>query len=169
MHNKIKELIKEIDFDDKVVVEKMEEAIDCFFGKKEEKDEKAYEHFYWLLYEKMYGKHFSDSLVRKAISEMQFVNPDYKPKYSKEQIKSALDQAYRLAEQNYAKRGMSAPKIKDDVTMCDMEYVFNMISADYGLTHSGDVTKISLMSYEFLSDPDAPEGKAYLYYCAMSD
>lgn len=59
--------------------------------------------------------------------------------------------------------------MRDDITLCDMEYVFNMISADYALTHGGDVAKISLMAYEFLSDPDAPEGKAYLYYCAMSD
>ena len=165
----IKNLIKDNNFDDKTIISKMEETVNCFFKENDKDKKEEYEDFYWTLYEKMYGKHFNDSLVEKAIKEMEFVNPDYKPKYSKEQIKSAIEQAYKIAEQNYAKRGIVAPKIKDDVTLCDMEYVFNMISADYAMTHSGDITKISLMSYEFLSDPDAPDGKAYLYYCAMSD
>lgn len=166
---KIKELIKDKDFTDKQKIEKLEEALHCYF-KEEHKDKKEeYEDFYWILYEKMHGKHFNDILVKKAIEDMEFVNPDYKPKYTKEQIKSAVDQAYKISEQNYAKRGIVAPKIHDTTTMCDMEYVFNMISADYGMTHMGDITKISLMTYEFLSDPDAPEGKAYLYYCAMAD
>ena len=164
---KLKNLVENKDFDDKVIISKIEEAVKCFFSENETKKEE-YDKFYWTLYEKIYGKHFNDDLVERAIKEMHFNNPDFKPKYTKEQIKSAIEQAYKIAEQNYAKKGIVAPKIKDTTTLCDMEYVFNMISADYGLSHMGDVTKISLMSYEFLSDPDAPEGKAYLYYCAMS-
>lgn len=165
----IKDLIKDNNFDDKTIISKMEETVNCFFKENDKDKKQEYNDFYWTLYEKMYGKHFNDSLVKKAISEMIFVNPDYKPKYDKNQIKSAIEQAYKLAEQNYAKRGIAAPKLRDDITLYDMEYVFNMISADYGLSHAGDITKISLMAYEFLSDPDAPEGKAYLYYCAMAD
>lgn len=43
-----------------------------------------------------------------------------------------------------------------------------MICADYPLSHGGDNQKISMMSYEFLSDPDGCEEKAYKYYKAMS-
>ncbi len=160
----IKELLLDEEFDDKIKIKKLEETIKCYF-----EDDDKYNDFYWILYEKMHGKHFNEILLKKAIKEMEFVNPEYKPKYTKEQIRSAIEQAYKISEQNYAKKGIVAPKIKDTTTMCDMEYVFNMISADYGLTHMGDTTKISLMTYEFLSDPDAPDGKAYLYYCAMTD
>ena len=165
----IKDLISDDKFDDKTVIKKLEETVNCYFKDENKNKKEEYNDFYWTLYEKMYGKHFNETLLKKAISEMEFVNPDYKPKYTKEQIKSAIEQAYKIAEQNYAKKGIIAPKIKDTTTLCDMEYVFNMISADYGMSHTGDITKISLMSYEFLSDPDAPDGKAYLYYCAMAD
>lgn len=75
-----------------------------FFAEEKSSTKQDYDDFYWTLYEKMYGKHFNDILVKKAIKKMEFVNPEYKPQYTKEQIHSALEQAYHLAEQSYAKK-----------------------------------------------------------------
>lgn len=165
---KVKKLIENSHMDEKEALSKMEEALHCYFKEDEEKSKKEeYYDFYWTLYEKIHGKHFNEELVHNAIENMEFAIPELKPSYTKEQIKSYIEQAWKLAEQHYAKKGIAAPKIHEKVTPCDMQYVFNMIAADYPLSHMGDAAKIAMMSYEFLSDPDAPEGKAYLYYYAM--
>lgn len=155
--------------DDRSLMKKLEEVIKDHSKELKHKNKDEYEDFYWMIYEKLNGKHFNEELVGMAIAEMEFASPEYRPNLTKEQIKNAIEQAYKIAEQSYMKKGVIAPKIPDNLTECDMEYTYYMVCADYPMSHMGDVTKISLMAYEFLSDPDAPEGKPYLYYCAMED
>ena len=54
-----------------------------------------------------------------------------------------------------------------DFNEADWYYVLNMIYSDYYKSGRSDDTYIGL-AMDFLSDPDAPEGKAKLYYKAMN-
>lgn len=67
-----------------------------------------------------------------------------------------------------AKYGKTANPIGEKVNKWDKYFVYNMICSDYPLSHGGDNKKISMMSYEFLSDPGGCKGKAYRYYKTIS-
>ena len=104
----------------------------------------------------------------EAVKEMVYVIPDYHFSYTPEQIESFIDQAHQQTSQIMAKYGKTANPIGEKINKWDKYFVYNMICADYPLSHGGDNQKISMMSYEFLSDPDGCEEKAYKYYKAMS-
>lgn len=134
----------------------------------EEENEKKYMDLVEKFYLKIYGEHFNEKMAMKAVKEMVYIIPDYRFDYTPEQIESLIHQAHQQTSQIMVKYGKTANPIGEKVNKWDKYFVYNMICADYHLSHSGDNKKISMMSYEFLSDPDGCEGKAYRYYKAMS-
>lgn len=121
------------------------------------------------IYIALNGEHFTEDLAMHAIECMEFVIPEYKFTYTPEQIEQSMKQIYQQATQVMNKYNKKAHIIPIEVNKWDMYYVYNMICSDYPLSHGGDNTKISMLAYEFLSDPDGSPCKAYRYYCAMKD
>lgn len=119
------------------------------------------------MYIDLYGEHFNEEMAKKAVKEMIFIIENYNFNYSPEQIEQLIEQMYKQTNQIMSKYGKIANPIPEEINKWDKYYTFNMICADYPLTHNGDSNKIAMMSYEFLSDPDAPICKAYKYYKAM--
>lgn len=134
----------------------------------EEENEKKYMDLVEKFYLKIYGEHFNEKMAMKAVKEMVYIIPDYRFDYTPEQIESFIHQVYQQTSQIMAKYGKTANPIGDKVNKWNKYFVYNMICADYPLSHGGDNQKMSMMSYEFLSDPDGCEEKAYKYYKAMS-
>lgn len=114
-----------------------------------------------------YGEHFNKEMAEKAIEEMVYSVPDYKFNYTPEQIESYIAQSCQQATQIMSKYGKTANTIPEEINKWDKYYTYSMICSDYPLSHNGDNGKISMLAYEFLSDPDAPIGKAYRYCKAM--
>lgn len=119
------------------------------------------------MYIELYGEHFNEKMAKKAVENMIFVIENYDFKYSPEQIEQLIEQTYKQTNQIMSKYGKIANPIPEEINKWDKYYTFNMICADYPLSHNGDSNKIALMTYEFLSDPDAPICKPYKYYKAM--
>lgn len=132
-------------------------------------DEDLYDEYLNDLYIAAFGEHFNEKLYKKAVEEMVFVIPEYKQMHTPEQIEQTIRQMHQQASQLMSKNNKVAAMIPASVNKWDMAYVFNMICSDYPLTHGGDVNKIAMMAYEFISDPDADCGKSYRYYCEIAE
>lgn len=126
-----------------------------------------YEEAEMRLYTALNGYHFNEDLAKKAVDHMVYPMPEYNYSHSPEQIEQSIKQIYQQAIAHMSKYGKKANPIPTEVTKWDMYYVYHMICADYSLSHGGDNSKILMMAYEFISDPDATPCKAYNYYCAM--
>ena len=150
------------------IIDIMEKVIMCHAMELKEENEKKYMDLVEKFYLKIYGEHFNEKMAMKAVKEMVYIIPDYRFNYTPEQIESLIHQVHQQTNQIMAKYGKTANPIGEKVNKWDKYFVYNMICADYPLSHGGDNQKISMMSYEFLSDPDGCEGKAYRYYKAMS-
>ena len=167
MHKKmIKEIIDKMDTHEiKALAKSYEEAIDLV----KRHDRRLYKEIEDLLYVSIFGEHFNEEIAKAAVEEMEFPVSEYKYNHTAEQIENSLKQISQQAKQIMTKYGKKVHEIPEEVNKWDMYYTYNMICADYPLSHGGDMTKIAMLTYEFLSDPDAPCGKAYRYYCAMKD
>lgn len=167
---KIKEMLDDIEKtkNSEEIIDIMEKVIMCHAMELKEENEKKYMDLVEKFYLKIYGEHFNEKIAMKAVKEMVYIIPDYRFDYTPEQIESFIHQAYQQTSQIMAKYGKTANPIGDKVNKWDKYFVYNMICADYPLSHGGDNQKISMMSYEFLSNPDGCEEKAYKYYKAMS-
>jgi pimeloyl-CoA synthetase len=100
------------------------------------------------VYKMLNGCHFNEALSRKAVSEM--LNED-----GSTGGYCTLDEALDAARQ----RGIRFVGYNE----YDWYYTLNMIHSDYS-----DLTEDCVAFAErFLSDKDAPEGKALRYYVAM--
>ena len=167
MHKKmIKDIIAKMDKEDmEHLGDGIIEAIDIV----KEHEPKLYRKMENAIYVAIYGEHFNEEMAKEAVECMEFVVPEYKYSYTADQIEQSLNQIYQQAAQTMTKYGKKACIIPIEVNKWDKYYVYNMICADYPLSHGGDSTKIAMMAYEFLSDPDAGACKAYKYYCAMKE
>lgn len=106
----------------------------------------------WL-YKELYGCHFNAWSLECALANMQ--NEDG----SKGGHWSVADTT-KVMERN----GFD---IKD-YNEYDINYVMNMFYSDYYNIGGNDVNFYSKMTYKFLTDIDAPSGKAYKYYARIA-
>lgn len=111
-----------------------------------------YEKLELQLYKMVYGCHFNEWLVDKALSEM--VNED-----------STHGAHWTLKETNSvaASYGISFDKFNE----YDFYYTLNMIYSDYYGSVPDDIKTYAEMAKKFLLDKDAVEGKALNYYLSM--
>lgn len=168
MH-KVKDLLNQItqDHDSKDLIPKWEDMLLKHSKTLKEVSPVLYKELVEDLYISAYGEHFNKEMALEAVEEMLYVISDYKFNYTCEQIEGFITQAHQQSTQFMNKYGKMANEIPEEINKWDKYYTYHMICADYPLSHNGDANKIAMMSYEFLSDPDAPIGKAYRYYKAM--
>lgn len=113
-----------------------------------------YETLEMNLYEEMYGCHFNEWLLKKALKNM----------YNEDGTTGGhwtLEQTSQVARQS----GINFDKFNE----YDWNYVMNMIYSDFYGSVSNEASTYVKMSKKFLEDKDAPEGKALKYYLAMKN
>lgn len=117
-----------------------------------ETDKQVYDDLELFLYKMVYGCHFNEWLLEKALNDMQ--NED-----------STKGMHWSLTETtNVAKDfGISFDRFNE----YDWSFVINMLYSDYYGSVPNDVSTYVKMAKKFLEDKDAPEGKALKYYLAM--
>ena len=113
-----------------------------------ERDKDAYYKSYFTVHESIFGKHFSEELVKRAVSKM--VNAD-----GTSGEHWSMQQTSALASSN----GVNANKY-------DFYYVMNMLYSDYCEVIGGDANTYLKMAKAYLDDPDASKDKAYCLWKA---
>ena len=119
-----------------------------------ETNPQTYEDLEMHLYKEIYGCHFDDFMLNKAVNSMENKDGTRGGHWSVEQTTS-------VAKQN----GIAFTKFNE----YDWNYVMNMFYSDFYGVITNDVSFYVKMSAAFLEDKDAPEGKALRYYLAMSN
>lgn len=109
----------------------------------------VYETLLIELHRNVYGSHFSPTLLRKAVEELESEDGKKGPKWSLEESNKIIKN-YDLKYNEY-----------------DFNYVLNMMYSDYSGYGNNDLNFYIKLSCLFLDDKDAPEGKALRYYLAM--
>lgn len=111
-----------------------------------------YEDLELYLYKEIYGCHFNEWMLDKALSKM--INED-----------GSTGAHWNLTDtNNLAKQvGISFTNFNE----YDWNYVLNMIYSDYYGSVNNDVSTYAKLARKFIEDKDAPEGKALKYYLAM--
>ena len=132
--------------------EKIRDAFTDTLSMIKETNHDLYEDIEMYLYKDVYGCHFSDWLLKKALSNMENEDGTKGEHWS-------LDQTSSVARQN----GITF----DHFNEYDWCYVMNMIYSDYYGAVSNDTSVYFKMAKKFLMDKDAREGKALHYYLAM--
>lgn len=137
------QLLKEISF------EKLRSFMEKSFDEIKRKDYNMYEDLELDLYKEMYGCHFSEWLLEKALSKMQ--NEDG----TKGKHWSLADTTQVAKSSNISFEGFNE---------YDWCYVMNMMYSDYCGIFGNDVNTYTMLSKAFLEDKDAAKGKAFKYY-----
>lgn len=117
-----------------------------------EHDHDLYEDIELSLYEDIYGCHFSDWLLEKALNNME--NED-----------GTKGGHWNLEQTNSVARNNNI--VFDTFNEYDFCYVMNMIYSDYYGAINNDTTSYFKVAKKFLMDKDAKKGKAFYYYIAM--
>lgn len=111
-----------------------------------------YEDLEMYLYKEIYGCHFCDWLLEKALNKM--INED-----GTVGGHWTLEQTTSVAKQN------NIPF--DRFNEYDWNYVMNMVYSDYYGAFPNETTYYTRIAKKFLDDKDAKEGKALRYFLAM--
>lgn len=117
-----------------------------------ETHEDVYEDLELYFYKMLYGKHFSDWMLKRATEKMINEDGTVGPHWS-------VEQTTAVAKSN----GVNFVKFNE----YDWNYVMNMIYSDYYGAVSNDVNSYVRLAVKFIDDKDAKEGKAFCYYLAM--
>ena len=123
-------------------------------GMVERIDEDVYDDIELYLYKKVYGCHFTDWLLEKALKHMR--NED-----------GTVGGHWKLADTTMVARNSGITF--DHFNEYDWNYVMNMIYSDYYGSVPNETNVYIKMARKFLEDKDAEEGKALRYYLAMKD
>lgn len=119
------------------------------FEELKEHNYEMYEELEEELYEDVYGCHFTDWLLEKAVHKMHNEDGTTGGHWT-------LEQTTDVAKQH----GIAF----DRFNMYDWNYVMNMIYSDYYGAIPNDLTYYTKMARKFLEDKDGHKGKAYHYY-----
>ena len=119
-----------------------------------EKDHDMYECAEHILYKTIYGCHFTDWSLEKALACMQNEDGTTGRHWTIEQTTE------------YAKQHDIHFKHFNEY---DWNYVMNMVYSDYYGIISDDIKEYVKFAKRFIEDVDAPKGKAFIYYEAMKD
>lgn len=132
--------------------DQLREFIDDALKMIKETNHCLYEDLEIYLYKEIYGCHFNEWMLEKALSKM--INED-----------GSSGAHWNLTDSNnLAKQiGISFTNFNE----YDWNYVLNMIYSDYYGSINNDVSTYAKLARKFIEDKDAPEGKALKYYLAM--
>ncbi len=134
--------------------EQLREFVDDALGMIKETNHDLYDDLELYLYKEIYGCHFSDWLLEKALSKMTNEDGTMGGHWNVEQT-TGVAKSLEIAFNGFNEY--------------DWNYVMNMIYSDYYGSVSNEVSTYGRMAKKFLEDKDAPEGKALKYYLAMKD
>ena len=140
------QLLKEISF------EKLRSFMEKSFDEIKRKDYDMYEELELDLYKEMYGCHFSEWLLEKALCKME--NAD-----------GSKGKHWTLADTTQVAKSSNVSF--DGFNEYDWCYVMNMMYSDYCGVFGSDANTYVMLAKAFLEDDDAPKGKAFKYYYAM--
>ena len=143
MHTKIIE---------KANLEQLREYLTRELYKVKERDYEMYEELELDLYKEVFGCHFNDWLLEKALRNL--VNED-----------GSVGGHWTLDQTSDVARSMNI-QFKD-FNEYDWCYVMNMLYSDYYGAVPNDTSLYAKMAYKFLSDKDTDKGKALRYWLAM--
>lgn len=132
--------------------EQLKEFIDNAMSMLKETNPNTYEELEIYLYKEIYGKHFNDWLLEKALKEMK--NED-----------GSTGGHWALEDTNSVAKSLGISF--DSFNEYDWNYVMNMMYSDYYGAVSNDTPSYAKLAKKFLMDKDAKEGKAFCYYMAM--
>lgn len=117
-----------------------------------ETNKSLYESLEEYLYKEVYGCHFTEWLLKEALSTLENEDGTKGAKWSVEDTNS-------VARNNGVKF--------DTFNEYDFNYVMNMVYSDYYGVVDDSVGSYLKLAKKFLMDKDAPQGKAFKYYMAM--
>ena len=132
----------------------LRDFIDDTLGMLKETNPDTYEKLEMHLYNEIYGCHFCDWLLDKALKSMSNEDGSKGKHWS-------LDQTNTVAKQ----MGIDFT----DFNQYDWCYTLNMIYSDYYGSVPNDNVVYANMAIKFLEDKDAPDCKAFKYYMAMKN
>lgn len=132
--------------------EQLREFADDALSMIKETNHDLYETLEMHLYKEMYGCHFNEWLLEKAIKNM--VNED-----------GTTGEHWNLEQTNSVAKqyGINFNKFNE----YDWNYVMNMIYSDYYGAIPNETSNYIKIAKAFLNDKDAKEGKAFHYYISM--
>ena len=134
--------------------EQLREFVDDALSMLKETNPETYETLELHLYKEIYGCHFSDWLLDKALKDMSNEDGSKGKHWSLEQTNNVAKQL-----------GLEF----NHFNQYDWCYTMNMIYSDYYGSVPNDNVVYANMAIKFLEDKDAPEGKAFRYYKAMKN
>lgn len=117
------------------------------------KDHQLYTGFEMYLYTLVYGCHFSDWLLRRALESLDNEDGTKGAHWSLEETTDVASQ-YGIEFVGFDKY--------------DWCYVLNMVYSDYYGAVPNDVSTYVKIAKKFILDKDAPTGKAFKYYVTMA-
>lgn len=132
--------------------EQLREFVDDALGMIKETNHDLYDTLEMYLYKEMYGCHFCDWMLEKAVSKMQ--NED-----------GSIGGHWKVADTSAVARNNGITF--DTFNEYDWNYVMNMMYSDYYGAINNTVDSYMKLARKFLMDKDAKEGKALHYYFAM--
>jgi len=122
--------------------------------KVKERDFEMYEELELDLYKEVYGYHFNEWLLEKALSCMRNEDGTNGGHWTLEQTSSVA-------------KGNNVEFVHfNEYDWC---YVMNMMYSDYYKAGGNNTSFYVELTKAFLCDKDAPDGKALKYYLAMKD
>ena len=130
----------------------LREFVDDAMSMLKETHHDVYEDLESYLYKEIYGCHFSESLLKEALKNLENEDGSRGGHWT-------VDQTTAVAKS----KGIVFTKFNE----YDFNYVMNMMYSDYFGVVRDDVESYVQLALRFLNDKDAPEGKAYRYYLAM--
>mgnify|MGYP006988931896 CR=1 FL=1 len=137
----------------KLIYEASESTLRSFLNKSFEelktRDYEMYEELEEDLYKEIYGCHFSEWMLEKALCKMKNEDGTTGGHWD-------VSTTTQVANNN----GIVFDKFNE----YDWNYVMNMFYSDYYRVIGNDTSAYVKLSKAFLEDKDAPEGKAYRYY-----
>lgn len=143
-----KQLIKEAS------EEQLKHFIDDAMSMIKETHHELYETLENYLYKELYGCHFNEWMLNKALSEMK--NED-----------GTTGGHWTVEQTNNVAKNLDITL--DKYNQYDWNYTMNMLYSDYYGAVPNDATTYGKMAKKFLEDKDGMKGKALKYYMAMRD
>ena len=132
--------------------EQIREFVKDFITMLKARDFDLYEEAECWLYQEVYGPHFNEWMLEKALTEMANEDGTTGPKWTLEQT-TQVAKNHGIAFVNF-----------NEYDWC---YVMNMLHSDFYGVIDEDSSMYYKLAHKFICDKDAPEGKAFLYYKAM--
>lgn len=137
---------------EEITLEQAKEFIDYVIMKTKDYNEELYDEMEMCLYKKVYGCHFNEWLLKRAIDKLVNEDGTYGGHWTLEET-DKVAHSYGIEYKEFNKY--------------DFNYVMNMIYSDYYGVVPNEVQTYVKMAKKFLLDKDGKSGKALCYFLAL--